>query len=234
VTTTTPVLAARLGARAKAPVRVIRNALDPAWYEVGGAAAPTAAGTTRVVYHGVASRMRDYEVARPAVDAAAHEIPGLRRVWLGAASPEIAAAVDETRPWVQGMPAFAAALVAAKPDIGLAPLADTPYNRARSELHWLEYAMAGAPTIASGFDDAGPYDPISDGIDGLVARTPADWDRHLRALAASPELRTEIAGRARERVLADYTVATRAVEWTEAYRWAAEHAGAGRGRLARG
>jgi glycosyltransferase involved in cell wall biosynthesis len=234
VTTTTPVLAARLSRRTQAPVRVIRNALDPACY--GAARRPgrtgRAPGDPRLVYHGVAGRIHDYEIARPAVDAVAREFPALRRVWLGATTSEIAGAVDETRPWVAGLPGFAAALVAADPDIGLAPLADTSYNRARSELHWLEYALAGAPTIASGFADAGPYDPIRDGVDGLIARTPADWERHLRALAGSPALRAEIAGRARERVLADYSVSARAAEWAAAYRWAAEHSGSGRrGRI---
>ena len=229
VTTTTPVLAERLRARTKAPVRVIRNALNPAWYSSRGPAAGAApAGDPRVVYHGVASRTGDYEIARPAVDAVAGRIAGLRRVWLGSTSPAVAALVDEARPWVAGAPGFAAALVQAQPDIGLAPLRDTPYNSCRSELHWLEYALAGAPTIVSGLRGPGPYDPVRDGVDGLVAHSPADWKRHLSALATSRDLRSEIAGRARERVLAEYTVAARAVEWAAAYNWAAAHAGTGR------
>jgi glycosyltransferase involved in cell wall biosynthesis len=233
VTTTTPVLAERLAPRARAPVRVIRNALDPGWYEAGQPDGPAdAPGCPRVVYHGVPLRLRDYEVARPAVDAVAREITTLRRVWLGGDAPQLAAVVDEVRPWVNGLPDFAAALVAARPDIGLAPLRDTPYDRARSELHWLEYALAGAPTIVSGLHGPGPYDVVRDGVDGLVARSPADWERHLRSLAASPDLRTEIAARARERVLADYTVEIRASEWADAYRWASEHAGVGRARTA--
>ena len=231
VTTATPVLAERLAPRTRSPVRVIRNALDPRWYEAGRPDDPLQApGDPRVVYHGVPVRLRDYEVARPAVDAAAREIPTLRRVWLGGDGPELAAAVDEVRPWVGGLPAFAASLVAARPDIGLAPLVDTPYNCARRELHWLEYAMAGAPTIVSGLDGPGPYDVVRDGVDGLVARSRADWERHLRSLAASPDLRHELAARARERVLADYTVAARAPEWAAAYRWASEHVGVGQGR----
>ena len=225
VTTTTPVIAERLAARTKAPVRVIRNAVDPAWYDA--AAPPDPAGTPgdpRVVYHGVKGRIRDFELARPALDAVAAAHPGLRRVWLGSTAPEVAALVDEVRPWVAGLPEFAAALVAAAPHIGLAPIEDTAYNRARSELHWIEYAMAGAPAVVSGFHGPGPYDVVRDGVDGLVARTPAEWGRHLEALASSRDLRAEIAGRARERVLSEYTLESRAGEWADAYRWAAEHA----------
>jgi len=128
----------------------------------------------------------------------------------------------------------AAALVAARPEVGLAPLVDEPFNLAKSELHWLEYSMAGAATIVSGFSEPGPYDVVRDGVDGLVARTDADWLRHMRALAGSRDLRTELAGRARERVLGDYDVAERAGEWADAYRWAAAHGGSRFSPAARG
>jgi glycosyltransferase involved in cell wall biosynthesis len=241
VTVATPVLAERMAAHTRGQVRVVRNALDPSWYEAatsggerratgrGGAAHEDEDATVRVVYHGVPVRLRDYDIARPAVDEVAADASGLRRIWLGAAEePRIAAAMDEVRPWVDGLPEFAGALVAARPDVGLAPLLDEPFNRAKSELHWLEYSLAGAATIVSGFDGVGPYDVVRDGVDGLVAREPGDWERNLRALVASPQLRAELAGRARERVVAEYSSATRALEWADAYRWAAENAGLGR------
>ena len=229
VTAATPVLAERLRPHTRCQVRVVRNAVDPAWY--AGAPEPGLAGDPRVVYHGVPVRLRDYQVARSAVDAVALETPGLRRVWLGAANePRVVAAMDEVRPWVDGLAAFGGALVAARPDIGLAPLLDEPFNRAKSELHWLEYAMAGAPTIVSGMEGPGPYDVVRSGVDGLVASSPSDWERHLRSLASSPDLRLEIATRARERVLAEYTVSARAQEWADTYRWASEHIGVWRGR----
>ena len=220
ITAATPVLAERLRPHTRGEVRVIRNAVDPAWY--GGTAEPGLIGDPRVVYHGVPVRLRDYQVAGSAVDAVASAVPGMRRVWLGAAhEPRVVACMDEVRPWVDGLAAFGGSLVAARPDIGLAPLLDESFNRAKSELHWLEYAMAGAPTIATLFDGAGPYDVIRDGKDGLLARTPADWERQLRRLSASASLRTDLAGRARERVLAEYSISTRAVEWADAYRSAA-------------
>jgi glycosyltransferase involved in cell wall biosynthesis len=235
VTVATPVLAERLAPRAHAPVRVIRNALEPSWYEAGRRDEPVdAPGDPRVVYHGATIRLRDYEIARGAVDAVAQDCSTLRRVWLGGGPERLAGVVDEVRPWVRGAREFAAALVAARPDIGLAPLQDTPYNRARSELHWLEYALAGAPTIVSGLDGPGPFDVVRDGVDGLVARDPADWERQLRSLVTSPGLRSELVAAARERLMAEYTVATRAPSWADAYRWAGEHAGAGRARTASG
>ncbi len=225
----TPVLAERLRHHTRADIRVVRNAVDPAWYSAGPA--PRLPGDPRVVYHGVPVRLRDYEVARGAVDELAGAMPDLRRIWIGAANePRVVACVDEAWPWVDGLAAFGTALVAAQPDIGLAPLLDEPFNRAKSELHWLEYSLAGAATIATAFDGPGPYDVIRDGEDGLLARTPTDWTRRLRRLASSATLRSELAGKARERVLAEYTVASRAQEWADAYHWAATHGGFGGAR----
>jgi glycosyltransferase involved in cell wall biosynthesis len=70
----------------------------------------------------------------------------------------------------------------------------------------------------------GPYEVIRDGEDGLLARNKSEWRAAIKSLAQSPARRLEIAGRARERVLAEYRAADRAIDWAEAYRWAAEHA----------
>lgn len=227
VTAATPVLAGSLRPHTRGDVRVLRNAVDPAWY--AQSPEPGLTGDIRIVYHGVPARLRDYEVARRAVDAVASRTPGLRRVWLGADhEPQVAACVDEARPWVDGLAAFAGTLAAARPDIGLAPLLDEPFNRAKSELHWVEYAMTGAPTIATAFGGPGPYDVIRDGEDGLLARSQTDWTHHLRRLAGSRWLRSDVGGAARERVLEEYSLTVRALEWAETYRWAASHGGFGR------
>ncbi len=227
VTVATPVLAT-VAARYNDAVRVVRNAVDPAWY-AAPPVGPEPPGSPRLLYYGVPVRLRDYALCRAAVEATVAAHPGARRIWLGAAGePAVAAIVDELGPYVEGLPAFARALVEARPDIGLAPLLDEPFNRAKSELHWLEYSLAGAATVASATAGPGPYDVVRDGVDGLLARTPAEWRRALLALAASPDRRAELSGRARERILVDYDPAVRAAEWADAYRWAADHAGRGR------
>jgi len=230
VTVTTPVLADR-HRRFNDEIRVIRNAVEPSWYDVapGGDPAP---GDPRLVYYAKPNRMRDYDVCRPAVDELVRQFPDARRVWLGAldapagGSPApVIAAVDEVGPYVNGPAAFSRSLATARPDIGLAPLVGDEFDQGKSELHWLEYTMAGAATVATRMPGGGPFDAIRDGVDGLLAGNRAEWLAALTSLASSRTMRDEIAGRAHERVLAEYTVEARAPEWADAYRWAADHAG---------
>jgi hypothetical protein len=225
VTVTTPVLARMVG-RYNDAVRVVRNAVDPAWYE-GAAASADLEGDPRILYYGTASRLRDYDVCREPVDQLARGNPNVRRVWLGARQDSVDSIVDEAIPYVDGVQEFARALVRARPDIGLAPVVGDDFDRAHSELHWLEYSLAGAATIATRTMGGGPYDVIRDGVDGILARNKAEWRHGLRRLAASRTLREELAGRARERVLAEYNPDDRAAEWADAFRWAAEHGGRG-------
>jgi hypothetical protein len=227
VTASTPTLAKSL-ARFNSAVRVVRNAVVPEWYDAPapGASPPPEAPPLTFLYYGTAARLRDYALCRGAVDETARRSGG-RRVWLGSDDPGVRAIVDETLPFVPEVRGFARRLAEARPSIGLAPVGSDAYSRSRSELHWLEYSLAGAATVASATTGGGPYDVIRDGVDGLLARSGSEWRAALRRLAGSRALREEMAGRARERVVAEYDVRQRAAEWADAFRWAADHAGRG-------
>ena len=169
LTVSTPVLARRFG-RLNQNVRVVRNAVDASLYT---ATEPSPIGEkVRVVYYGNASRMRDYE-GYPS--AAVRDLgKSVRTVFLGAQNGE-PKGWDETLPYVRGLPEFARALANTHGDIGLAPVLGDDFDRAKSELHWLEYSAAGMATIASRFNGDGPYSVIRDGIDGVLARGRAEW-----------------------------------------------------------
>jgi hypothetical protein len=223
VTATTPILAHRMR-RLNDSVRVIRNAVNPEWYE-----APAGELTPRplsFLYYGSAPRLRDYEICRSAVDEVARAT-GATRVWLGSDEPEVRAVVDQALPYVPAVRDFARRLTTARPAIGLAPVGQDDFSRSHSELHWLEYSLAGAATVASRTMGGGPYDVIRDGVDGLLARNKGEWRDKVRRLAGSAQMREDLAGHARERVLAEYDVHQRAAEWADAFRWAANHAGRG-------
>lgn len=233
VTTATPVLAKRYG-RFNENIRVIRNALDPELYikdtpHPGGDKA-------RLVYYGSTARMRDYAgkyLGHPDVPGYAFEAVEanrhlLRTVFIGTnpgTEQIISRMFDEQTPYIEGISAFSRALANSHGDIGIAPLGGDEFDQAKSELHWMEYAMADMAVVAQRWKGDGPYSVIRDGVDGLLAKGAQEWHDAVKALASSKGLREQLAGAAKERVLAEYDYRVRAQEWADAFRFAASHAG---------
>ena len=75
-------------------------------------------------------------------------------------------------------------------DIGLAPLADSPFSRSRSDVKLKEYASMGVPWLAS---PVGPYATIDAGTAGGVLVDDGEWLDVLDALIADPRERQRFA-----------------------------------------
>jgi len=106
-------------------------------------------------------------------------------------------------------------------DIGLAPLADIPFNRSKSHLKALEYAALGIPVIAT---DMEPYrDFVLDGVTGYLVSTPEQWDKRLTELICDPQAREEM-GAAARKIAAQYTIQGNWHLWESAYEEAARGA----------
>jgi glycosyltransferase involved in cell wall biosynthesis len=81
-------------------------------------------------------------------------------------------------------------------DIAIAPLADRPFNRAKSHLKALEAAARGIPVIAQ---DMEPYrEFVKDGVTGYLVRTGEEWTKRLTELIHDEQARDELGGNARE------------------------------------
>ena len=88
-------------------------------------------------------------------------------------------------------------------DINLAPLVDSIFNRAKSEIKWIEAALVKVPTVAS---KIGAFsDMVIDGETGLLA-TDGQWFDKLEALVLSPELRQNLAESAYRTVFENCTL----------------------------
>lgn len=78
-------------------------------------------------------------------------------------------------------------------DIGLAPLEPTRFNASKSGLKALEYQAAGVVPVCS---RSKAYDGIvTDGHDGFLCGTSAQWQTALRSLVHDEDLREEMRGR---------------------------------------
>jgi glycosyltransferase involved in cell wall biosynthesis len=99
-------------------------------------------------------------------------------------------------------------------DIGLAPLADIPFNRSKSPIKAIEYGALGVPVIASAL---GPYaDYVLDGVTGFLVRREHEWGRYLRMLVEDAALREEMGRKAKEQA-AEWTIQKGWTRWAEAY-----------------
>ncbi len=99
-----------------------------------------------------------------------------------------------------------------KSDIILAPLVDTFFNRAKSEIKWSEGALVGVPVVAS---NMGAFkENIKNNETGLLAEnTPDDWFQAIDKLVKSEKMRHEIGGQSRQFVLENCrTIGKNAVE----------------------
>lgn len=79
--------------------------------------------------------------------------------------------------------------------IGIAPLADTRFNAAKSRLKPLEYAALGIPTLMS---PRAEYQKLHELGIGKLCSKPKDWERALRLLIKEPSLREDISIRGRQ------------------------------------
>lgn len=137
------------------------------------------------------------------------EADGFRRALGLTADPPTTGPLD-----LEDWPAGVASL-----GVGIAPLADTRFNEAKSRLKVLEMSALGVPWVAS---PRAEYERFhrETGV-GFLARRPRDWYRRLRDLATNPGMREDesAAGRA---ACGDLTYEANAWRWMEVWERAAE------------
>ena len=162
---------------------MIPNAIDPRiWRDWRHPRPePFARSVVSMLYMGTSTHGADFALIRPALERLAAERPGRFDLTLVGVTPDAAPATWLYRqsPPAQsvGYSRFVRWLRAQGPyDIGLAPLADTAFNRAKSDIKLLDYAALGLlPIVSEG--PAYRADPVF----GAQAVFATDWLGALRA-----------------------------------------------------
>lgn len=88
-------------------------------------------------------------------------------------------------------------------DVAIAPLVENEFNRCKSNIKYLTYAMSDIPGI---YQDIEAYDSVAHGLNGLKAKTAAEWYETINLLLDEPALRVGIAERAKRDVLSRWTI----------------------------
>ena len=99
-------------------------------------------------------------------------------------------------------------------DIGLVPLADTPFNKGKSWLKALEFSAMGIPVIATPTPN---NILLSRQVPIMLARTPDEWYEHLRWLIEHDYQREQRGIEAREAVRANFTLESAGEKWAQAW-----------------
>ena len=88
-------------------------------------------------------------------------------------------------------------------DIGVMPLDDEPWERAKCAMKALVYMAAGKPAICSRVGEN--LYVIDDGVNGCLVESEQDWIATIRALIVDPQRREEIGRRGRKTVEERYS-----------------------------
>lgn len=106
-----------------------------------------------------------------------------------------------------------------KLDFMVIPRADNYFNRAKSNLKFLEASMFEIPCIAQGFEDGkSPYQVNPEDQKHLVLVTDnTQWIPEIEKLIENKELRRQMGKDAHDYVLANYNIEDKAHLWEEAY-----------------
>ncbi|MDW8101171.1 MAG: glycosyltransferase [Anaerolineae bacterium] len=100
-------------------------------------------------------------------------------------------------------------------DFFIAPLVNSPFNRAKSSLKFLEYSILGVPGVYSSLP---PFESVViHGENGFLAATLRDWRNYIERLIEEPDLRAEIGAKARRTVMENWLLSDHAYQWIKAY-----------------
>ena len=89
-------------------------------------------------------------------------------------------------------------------DIGIMPLLDDEWTRAKCGYKIIQYMAVGKPVVASPVGVN--REIIQDGINGFLAQGQQEWENILSELIHTPSLRAEIGRRGRETIKQKYSL----------------------------
>jgi glycosyltransferase involved in cell wall biosynthesis len=180
----------------------------------------------RIVYAGSPTHMADLDMIAPALARIVEQFGDAVELYFFGCAPRDPSLAARSRQldFFDDYTAYARKLVELAPDIGLAPLCDTPFNRAKSNIKALEYGALG---VAGVYSDLPPYQNPDGGpgaFGPLVGPDPGVWEKTIVRLVTDAKLRGKIAARARGLAVADYGLSRHAQTYLDFY------AGLARGR----
>lgn len=160
----------------------------------------------RVGYMGF-DHAHDFEIVVPALVQLLKTYPNVRFELFGSIPKPAALDVFGNRVIthapVLGYQKFMAKFASLGWNIGICPLADTPFNAVKANTKWVEYTSVGAAVVATG---GTIYDGCAADGCGVLVQRPQDWYAALAELVESAEKRNALVSAAQARARQDYSL----------------------------
>ncbi len=198
-------------------VRVLHNVIDEQLWPFK---APVQSGEkVRLLFAGTMTHQLDLRtIAKPLIKILNAYKDKVELVLWGNEIPELMELPNVVRgpQFTPVYPEYARQLQGMDIDLALVPLDDTPFNKAKSHIKWLEYAACGIPAV---FSKLAAYPKfVQDKKTGLlVENTNKAWFRAIKWMIDNPQKRIQIAENAQKEVAEKYTLSKNLHQWRDAY-----------------
>jgi len=182
---------------------VIPNAIDPDIWKVK--IKKRTDGKIRIGWIGSASHIADTKVINGAFDEILKKYPNVEIHLCGFVDSDSFRGDREFHHiGTSGYDEFPQFLADLDLDIAVAPLIDSKFNRAKSNIKWLEHSMLEIPMVLSNIP---PYKgSVRPNETGFLATSKGQWVKYLSMLIENEELRKKIGSVAKKEVLENYTI----------------------------
>lgn len=187
-------------------VVVLPNSFDPDWF---GPHTENTNDEIRLGWAGGVSHKDDFIFIAPVINKIMAKYPKVKFIICG--DPRLRAMMNyKSRvELMQPVPIenWGKRLASLRLDIGIAPLADNKFNRYKSNIKFLEYAMCGIPALTSNIVyKANPY----------TAKTHKEWFEKLSTLIGSKRERDLLAKKQYD-IASKYSIVSNYHKWFDAY-----------------
>lgn len=99
-------------------------------------------------------------------------------------------------------------------DLGICPLENHSFNKSKSALKWTEYSALGIPSVCS---DIEPYKIITDGVDGMLAGSTAEFVDKICEIMDNSKTRQDIIRNSYEHNFDKYNIDKNCHKWLETF-----------------